>query len=57
MINPKQYKIAKIKSKRKKSQNIMLSPFIGVNKNKKEWKIKSAIDIANDLRKNAWYGS
>jgi len=56
LINPKHYKIAKLKSKKTNLQNIMSSPFIGLHKNKKDWQKKSSVQIANELKIKAWYG-
>lgn len=56
LVNPKQYKIAKLKSKKKKIQDIMSSPFIGIHRNKKDWQNKSSVQIASELRTKAWYG-
>jgi len=56
LVNPKQYKIVKTKTKKKTVKDIMVSPFIGMYKNKREWKGKSSVEIANELRKKAWYG-
>lgn len=56
MINPNQYKFEKKRSEKKRSSNIMFSPFIGFNKNNKEWENKTSIQIANNLRKSAWNG-
>ncbi|SRR3989304_6968824 len=56
LVNPNQYKIVKSKVKKKTSKDIMVSPFIEMFKNKKEWKGKSPIKIAEELRKKAWYG-
>ncbi|PIR43934.1 hypothetical protein COV24_00010 [candidate division WWE3 bacterium CG10_big_fil_rev_8_21_14_0_10_32_10] len=39
-----------------KTKNIMESKFIGMYKNKKSWAKKSTKEIANSLRKKAWYG-
>jgi hypothetical protein len=46
----------KKKVKKKTMMNIMSSPFIGMNKNKKGWKGKSSVKIAQELREKAWYG-
>ena len=56
LVNPKQYKIVKTKTKKKTVKDILASPFIGMYKNKREWKGKSSVEIANELRKKAWYG-
>ena len=56
LVNPNQYKIVKNKTIKKTSEDIMASPFIGVHKNKKEWKGKTSVEIANELRRQAWYG-
>ena len=36
LVNPKQYKIVKTKTKKKTVKDIMVSPFIGMYKNKRE---------------------
>lgn len=56
LVNPKHYKIAKIKPENKNMQDIMSSPFIGFHRNKKNWKNKSSVQLTNKLRTKAWYG-
>jgi len=54
LVNPDQVKITK--TARRTSKDILSSPFIGMNKNKRSWKGKSSAEIAEQLRKRAWYG-
>ena len=56
MVNPKKFKITKMVSDKKPKEDIMASTFIGMYKNKKEWRGKSSIDIAENLKNRAWYG-
>ena len=56
LVNPKQYKIVKTKTKKKTTKDIMASPFIGMYKNKREWKGKPSVEIAEELRKKVGYG-
>ena len=56
MVNPDEFKIIKLKSKKKKAKNIMSSPFIGFYKNRKDWQNKSSVEIGNEIRVKAWYG-
>ncbi len=56
MLNPKQYKLVKNKAKKNNLVNIMSSPFIGMYKERKAWKNKSSVKIAQELREKAWYG-
>lgn len=56
LINPETYRITKKKAMKKPSRDIMDSLFIGLNKNKKAWRGKTSGQIAQKLRKKAWYG-
>ena len=56
LINPKRYKIVKSKINKKTIKDLLLSPFIGMHKHRQDWKNKSSVEIANELRKKAWYG-
>ena len=56
LINSDQYKISKTKVKKKKVGNIMTSQFIGMHRDKVDWRSKTAAEIVRELRKEAWYG-
>lgn len=56
LANPKNYKIVKTNEKKNNLENIMSHPFIGMHKNRKDWKNKSTAKIAEELRYKAWYG-
>jgi len=56
IANPDKYKIVKTRPKKRSLDNIMSHPFIGLHKNRKDWKNKSAAKIAEELRNKAWYG-
>jgi len=56
LINSDQYNISKIKVKKKNVGNLMTSQFIGMHSNKKQWRSKTSVEIANELRREAWYG-
>ncbi|MBI4130829.1 type II toxin-antitoxin system Phd/YefM family antitoxin [Candidatus Roizmanbacteria bacterium] len=53
LINPEEYEVIE---KLKKKKDIMSSQFIGMYKNRKDWKNKSSQKIARNLREKAWYG-
>lgn len=36
--------------------DMLQSDFVGMHKGRKDWKNKSSQQLANDLRKKAWYG-
>jgi hypothetical protein len=57
LVNPKKYSIKK-KSKKPTAgpESIMGSAFIGMYKNRKDWKNKSNAKISKELREKAWYG-
>ena len=56
VVNPNNFKIVEMKEKKKSLDDIMSLPFIGMHKNKKEWKGKSTNQITAELRRKAWYG-
>jgi len=56
MINPEKYKVTKKVSAKKGKVDIMSLPFVGMHKNRKDWKGKSTVEIAEDLRHRATYG-
>jgi hypothetical protein len=56
MINPKKFKITKAVSDKKPKKDIRSLGFFGMYKNRKGWKGKSAVEIAEDLRYRATYG-
>lgn len=56
LVNPRQYKITRKKTKKGLKKDIMSSAFIGMNREKKSWKGKTSSQIAGELRKRAWYG-
>lgn len=57
LVNPEKYEIKKKGTyKSMSAEDIMNDGFIGMYKNKKDWKGKSTAEIVKDLRKRAWYG-
>jgi hypothetical protein len=56
IVNPKDYVITKKKAIKQVKKDLMNSPFIGMHKNRKDWKGKTSVEIASKLRSDAWYG-
>lgn len=57
-IDPSRYEFKEKTTKDgQEKQGIMKSAFIGMYKNRKDWKAKSNSEISNNLRRRAWYGS
>lgn len=46
----------KTKEKGQKMVNLMNLEFVGLHKNRKDWKDKTSMQIAKKLRKEAWHG-
>ena len=57
LIHPEQeYKPKKTAKKTKPKIDILNSPVRGMYKDREDWKGKSTIQIARELREKAWYG-
>lgn len=58
LVNPETYTItAKKQTGGQTAKDIMQSPFIGMHKDKKAWQGKTSVEITDELRTKAWYGS
>ena len=57
LVNPEKYEIKRKETyKAIRVKDIMNDEFIGIHKDRGDWKVKSSAEIANDLREKAWYG-
>ena len=56
MINPKNFHLTKKAAPKKQKKDIMSLGFFGMYKNRQDWKGKSGVEIAEDLRYRATYG-
>ena len=56
MIDPSKFEITKKKNGIKTKKDLSSFKFIGMHKDRKDWKGKKSSDIANKLRSSAWYG-
>ena len=56
LINPKDFNVSKKSPKKNNVDDLAGHKFIGMHKNKLEWKNKPSFEIARELRERAWYG-
>jgi len=58
LINPTLFKFKKVPQlSNGKPRDIMKAKFVGMYKNRRNWRGKSNSEVANGLRERAWYGS
>ncbi|MBD3366383.1 hypothetical protein GF360_03550 [candidate division WWE3 bacterium] len=57
LVNPQKYEIRQKRGKRNINiEAIMNSEFIGMYENREDWQDKTTPEIAEKLRRDAWYG-